>query len=68
IRQYTWTDKAWGRIVPFEGVLLFNPDGKMFDFDLRHISGIKTGQEFLSAEQILKRFSEERSGYEKFPG
>jgi len=64
IRHHSWTDEAWGRIVPLEGVLLFNPDGKLFDFDLRRVSGTKTGQEFLSARQILKRFSEERSGHE----
>jgi peroxiredoxin len=61
IQQHSWTDRSWGRIVPCEGVLLFEPDGKVLDFDLRVISGIKTAQEFLGAKSILSRFSEVKS-------
>jgi len=48
-------DRIWGRILPHESVFLFDENGRLIDYDIRKVSGIKPFQKFSGASSWLKR-------------
>ncbi len=49
IKIKSWTEFAWGRILPHESAFLFGDNKKLLAFDVRKVSGIQPGQKFLGS-------------------
>lgn len=50
----SWTEFAWGRVLPHESAFLFDLNGNLAACDIRKVSGIKPGQKFLGSTAWLK--------------
>ncbi|MFC1629223.1 redoxin domain-containing protein [Gemmatimonadota bacterium] len=50
----SWKERVWGRVLPYESVLLFNDEGRFLAADIRKVKGAKFGQTFLSSRSWLE--------------
>ncbi len=55
ILKTSWTDYAWGRVLPHESVFLFDSQGRLVFSDIRKISAFRMQQTFLDAPYLLER-------------